>query len=172
MRVLGIDPGTHRCGYAVAESAGSKLKVCCYGVFDTQEKNKNMSNAERLFKIKQGLCGLIENYKPGALSVERLFINNNMKTAISVGEARGVILLCGFESGLSIAEYTPQQIKSALTGTGAASKEQVAQMVKVLTGLAEIPKPDDAADAIACAICHLQSAPFLEAAKRAVLKAV
>ncbi len=166
MRVIGIDPGTHRCGYSVVDSAGSKFIVQCYGIFNTQEKNKDMTAAERLFKIRQGLCGLIETYKPDALSMERLFINNNFKTAISVGEARGVLLVSAFERGVEIAEYTPQQIKSALTGSGAAPKGQLSQMVKLLTGLAEIPKPDDAADAIACAICHLQSAPFLNAAKK------
>jgi crossover junction endodeoxyribonuclease RuvC len=171
MRVIGIDPGTHRCGYSITESAGSKLKVHCCGVFNTQEKNKSMTAAERLYKIKQGLCELIEAYKPDALSMERLFINNNLKTAISVGEARGVIMLTAFERGLPIAEYTPQQIKSAITGSGSAAKDQVGRMVKVLTGLAEIPKPDDAADAVACAICHLQSAPFLKAAGKALMSA-
>lgn len=171
MRVIGIDPGTHRCGYSVTESSGSKLKMLCCGVFNTQEKSRDMTPAERLFKIKQGLCELIDSYKPDALSMERLFINNNYKTAISVGEARGVIMLTAFERGLPIAEYTPQQIKSAITGSGAAAKDQVGRMVKLLTGLAEIPRPDDAADAVACAICHLQSAPFLNAAGRALGKA-
>ncbi len=166
MLVIGIDPGTHRCGYGVVESAASKLKVHCCGIFNTQDNNKNITAAERLFKIKQGLIGLIETYKPDALSMERLFINNNIKTAVSVGEARGVILLTAFELGIHIAEYTPQQIKSALTGNGAAPKSQISMMVKILTGLADIPRPDDAADAAACAICHLQSAPFINAARK------
>lgn len=166
MRVIGIDPGTHRCGYAVVDGAGSKFTIQRYGIFNTQEKNKNIAAAERLCKIRQGLCALIETYMPNALSIERLFINNNFKTAVSVGEARGVVLVSAFERGIEIAEYTPQQIKSALTGNGAAPKGQLAQMVKLLTGLTEIPEPDDAADAIACAICHLQTAPFLSATKK------
>jgi len=164
MRSIGIDPGTHRCGFSVVESEGSRFKLLTYGIFNTLEKRKDIEPVERLHRIKQGVCELIEMFKPDALAIERLFINNNYKTAVSVGEARGVIMLSAFERGVGVYEYTPQQIKSAISGNGAATKQQVQQMVKLLTGLAEVPKPDDAADAIACAMCHLQSAPFLKAA--------
>ncbi len=168
MIVMGIDPGTHRCGFSVVESSGSKLRLITAGIFDTREKDKTVLAVERLKRIKEGVVGLIASFKPESLSIERLFINRNVNTAVSVGESRGVVMLSAYECGLNIFEYTPQQIKSAITGNGAAPKEQVQQMVKVLMGLEKPPKPDDVADAIACAICHIQTAPFLKITSLAV----
>lgn len=163
MIVLGIDPGTHRCGYSVVESAGSCLRLLSYGVFDTSEKDKKMAPVERLARIKEGVLELVRRFGPGELAIEKLFINRNVNTAVSVGESRGVVLLTCHEAGMSVNEYTPQQIKSNITGYGAAPKEQVQMMVKAILKLHETPKPDDAADAIACAICHIQTMPYKNA---------
>lgn len=163
MIVLGIDPGTHRCGYGVVEKTGPGLKLLSYGIFDTLENDRNALSAERLLRIKQGIFGLCEKFKPDFLSIEKLFINKNLKTAIAIGEARGVAILSAYENGLKIAEYTPLQIKSTITGYGKATKEQVQQMVKNLMKLKELPKPDDAADAVAAALCHLHTNQFLTA---------
>lgn len=170
MIVLGIDPGTHRCGYSVVESAGSGLRLLTYGVFDTSEKDGSVTPAERLAKIREGVLELVRRFGPSELAIEKLFINRNLNTAVSVGESRGVILLTCHEAGMTINEYTPQQIKINITGFGAAAKGQVQQMVKAILKLGETPKPDDAADAIACAICHIQSAPFKNAVRLSTAK--
>jgi len=148
--ILGIDPGTARCGFGVIEKKGNSLKAQTFGVV---EADREHSQPERLEIMYVEISRLIKKYKPDIMAVEKLFFSKNVKTAMSVGEARGVILLCGQLAGVEIDEYTPMQIKTALTGYGAAEKKQVAQMVKLLLGLKEAPKQDDAADALAAACC-------------------
>ena len=151
MLALGIDPGTAICGYGFVESKGSRLIPRAYGsIFTTP----NMKMEDRLLKIHTELDALIKKYQPDVMGVEKLFFNRNVTTAIMVGEARGVAILACNNSGIDIAEYTPGQIKQAVTGYGKAEKKQVQFMVKSLLGLKEVPKPDDTADAVAAAICH------------------
>ncbi|MFC1622440.1 crossover junction endodeoxyribonuclease RuvC [Patescibacteria group bacterium] len=147
--ILGIDPGYARAGWSVLKKTGQNLELLDYGCV---ESNKEIEHAERLKKIHAELKKIIKKYKPTIMAVEDLFFFKNLKTAIKVAEARGVILMTGFENNLEIFEYTPLQIKQALTGYGRADKNQIQQMVKMILKLKEIPKPDDAADAVAVAI--------------------
>jgi crossover junction endodeoxyribonuclease RuvC len=149
MVILGIDPGYAITGWAVLEKTGAKLAPLDYGVIETKI---GLPHAERLLILHQELKKIIKKFKPELLSVEELFFFKNLKTAIKVAEARGVILATAAESGLEILEITPLQIKQALVGYGRAEKRQVQQMVKVILNLKEIPEPDDAADALAAAI--------------------
>lgn len=149
--ILGIDPGLAIVGYSLIEKKGNKFTECNYGVIRTQAKQ---SNSDRLKLIFNELNEIIDNHKPDEMAVEKLFFNKNVKTAIKVGQARGVILLAGAQSKLRVAEYTPLQVKQAVVGYGRAGKQQVQQMVKALLCLNELPRPDDAADALAVAICH------------------
>ena len=148
---MGIDPGLATLGYSIVEKKGNKFKVVDYGTIRT---SADMISVNRLKKIYQELEKLIEEYNPDQMAVEELFFNKNVKTAIKVGQARGVILLAGAQSNLDVGEYTPLQVKQGVVGYGRASKKQVQQMVKALLNLQEIPRPDDAADALAVAICH------------------
>ncbi|MHB9146008.1 MAG: crossover junction endodeoxyribonuclease RuvC [Symbiobacteriia bacterium] len=154
MRVLGVDPGTALCGYGVVDMEGNHLHVVTYGCVST---HKDTLAAERLLQVYEGITQVIEQFAPEVLAVEELFMGRNVTTAISVGQARGVVLLAGAQHGLELAEYTPGQVKQAVAGYGKAEKAQVQQMIKVLLGLSEIPKPDDVADALAVACCCLQS---------------
>ncbi|NMC78510.1 MAG: crossover junction endodeoxyribonuclease RuvC [Chloroflexi bacterium] len=155
MLVVGIDPGTARTGYGfVRETDDGNLEVVNFGVIQTPA---HQSPQTRLLQIFQELKNLLLLYQPESAAVEKLFFQRNVTTAIAVGEARGVALLALAERGLEVAEYTPLQIKQAVVGYGGADKNQVQQMVRTLLGLAEIPRPDDAADALAVAICHLHS---------------
>lgn len=154
MRILGIDPGYAIVGYGVIDYAGNSFKVVEYGGITTDSK---LELPERLLIIYNELSALIEKYRPDAMSVEELFFNNNAKTAINVGQARGVILLSAQIRGVEIFEYTPLQVKQAVVGYGRAEKNQVQQMVKMLLSLEKIPKPDDVADALAIAVCHAHS---------------
>jgi len=151
MRILGVDPGIARTGWGVIEVQSSKLKVQSYGCIETLAK---LEPSERLRQIYAELTDIIKKYKPDVLAVEELFFNTNAKTAFVVGQARGVVLLAAAENNVSIAIYTPLQVKIAVTGYGRAEKNQVGQMVKVLLKLKEIPKPDDVADALAVALTH------------------
>ncbi|MFI5358606.1 MAG: crossover junction endodeoxyribonuclease RuvC [Halanaerobiales bacterium] len=151
MLILGIDPGLAIVGYSLVEKKGNRFSVCDYGVIRTPAE---ATNCQRLMTIFEELSNLIATYQPDEMAVEELFFNKNVKTAIEVGQARGVILLTGAQAGLRVAEYTPLQVKQAVVGYGRASKEQVQQMVKALLNLSSLPKPDDAADALAVAICH------------------
>ncbi len=155
MRVLGIDPGTALTGYAVIAEEQGDRQLVTIGVIDTPSR---LSLAERLQHIYAGLRGVIAEHKPDAAAVEQLFFSRNTRTAMTVGEARGVVLLALADAGLHIAEYTPMQIKQAVTGYGSADKHQVQEMVRLLLALPAIPRPDDAADAAAVAICHLHRA--------------
>ncbi|MFW5981354.1 MAG: crossover junction endodeoxyribonuclease RuvC [bacterium] len=151
MLILGIDPGLAIVGYSLIEKNGNKFSVCDFGVIRT---SADSDNSKRLLKIYNEINKLIQDYNPDEMAVEELFFNKNVKTAIKVGQARGVLLLAGAEANLLVAEYTPLQVKQAVVGYGRAAKRQVQEMVKALLNLKEIPKPDDAADALAVAICH------------------
>lgn len=151
MIILGVDPGTATTGYGIINKEGQKHTLIKYGCVLTPAKTPL---PDRLDTIFDELSALIEEYKPDHVAVEELFFAANSKTAIAVGQARGVILLAGRKKGLPVHEYTPLEVKMALTGYGRADKNQIQQMVKTLLGLRDIPKPDDAADALAIAICH------------------
>lgn len=151
MRILGIDPGTAILGYGLIDHQGSQFRMVRYGCVRTPA---HTPLSERLFRIHEELDELIRTYRPDAMAVEELFFCNNITTGISVGHARGVVLLLGRMHGLSLGEYTPMQIKQAVTGYGKASKRQIQEMVRLILGMDEIPRPDDAADALAVGICH------------------
>ncbi|MEG0770848.1 MAG: crossover junction endodeoxyribonuclease RuvC [Clostridia bacterium] len=151
MRVLGIDPGFATIGFGVLDFSNNKFKTIDYGVITTPPK---IEFSTRLEMIYDDLTLVCNKYSPDAVSVEELFFNTNIKTAIAVGHARGVILLAAKKCGISMFEYTPLQVKQSVVGYGRADKNQVQQLTKTILGLSEIPKPDDAADALALAICH------------------
>ncbi len=155
MRILGIDPGYAILGWGVIDVVGNKFSVVDYGSILTDTK---MDMPSRLQVLYNGLTELIHKYKPDDASIEQLFFNSNAKTAILVGEARGVAVLACANGNLNIGEYTPLQIKQALVGYGRADKKQVQYMVKTMLNLKSVPKPDDTADALAAAICHAHSA--------------
>lgn len=151
MRIIGIDPGTGILGFGVVELIKGKLKLIDAGVIRTPV---NEADAVRLMTIYEELTAIIAETKPDEMSVEKLFFTTNVTTAMTVAQARGVVMLTGMQSKLAIAEYTPLQIKQALTGYGKAEKKQVQEMVRVILKLKDIPRPDDAADALAAAITH------------------
>ncbi len=155
MRVLGVDPGTARVGYGVVEEGATSLRAVTYGLVTTPS---GVGLPERLQEIYQALRALLAETSPEALAAEELFFSRNARTALAVGQARGVVLLAAAHAGVPVFEYTPLQVKQAVVGYGKAPKEQVQEMVRVLLGLPEAPKPDDVADALAVAICHLHSA--------------
>lgn len=154
MRILGIDPGTGRLGFGVIEYIKNKPILVDAGVITTPP---HQPDSERMVTIFDELTTIIADTKPDEMSVEKLFFAQNVTTALTVAQARGVVLLCGEQKGLKIAEYTPLQIKMALTGYGRADKKQMQEMVRVILGLKEVPQPDDAADALAAALCHAQA---------------
>ena len=154
MRILGIDPGTAIVGYSILDYKENKMKLIDYGCIYT---DKNLLMEDRLCEIFQQLEDIILKYSPEYMAVEELFFFKNNKTVISVGQARGVILLAGKRNKLQIESYTPLQIKMGITGYGKAEKKQIQLMVKKILNMKEIPKPDDAADAIAVAITHINS---------------
>jgi len=155
MLVLGIDPGTAITGYGLVKGEGDDLTLVAYGAITT---SSDWPLPERLQRIYRELMALIEDRQPTAVAVEELFFSKNVRTALSVGQARGVALLAAANAGLPIHEYTPLQVKQAIAGYGRATKDQVQQMVRMLLALDSVPQPDDAADAIAVAICHIHSA--------------
>ena len=151
MRIIGIDPGTGILGFGVIQVDGGKHQLVDAGVIRTPVKE---DDAVRLQTIYEEITDIIAETKPQEMSVEKLFFAQNVTTAMTVAQARGVVLLAGMQAGLTIAEYTPLQIKQALTGYGRAEKKQVQEMVRVLLGLKEVPRPDDCADALAAALTH------------------
>lgn len=158
MRILGIDPGTGILGFGVIDaSSHNKVVLVDGGVIKTPVKQED---SLRLETIYDELSELIGEHKPDVMAVEKLFFAQNVTTAMSVSQARGVVLLAGVKAGLDLFEYTPLQIKQALTGYGRADKKQIQEMVRVILGLQEVPKPDDCADALAAAICHSMTARF------------
>ncbi|MCE9586509.1 crossover junction endodeoxyribonuclease RuvC [Candidatus Uhrbacteria bacterium] len=149
MRLLGIDPGFDRNGFGVVEDNGGKLTHIAHGVLQTSKDDSFMT---RLRQVRDNVASLIDQYKPDCVAVEQLFFQTNAKTAMNVAMARGVILLAIADAGIKLVEPTPNQVKSGTTGQGNADKKQVQEMVKRLLKLDAIPKPDDAADALAVAI--------------------
>jgi len=157
--ILGIDPGVAIVGYAVVEARGDALRMIACDVIRTPA---GLPLASRLQQIYYQLGALLTNYRPQEAAMEELFFGRNVSTAIAVGQARGVALLALANSDLSIAEYTPNEVKLAVTGYGAANKEQVGEMVRLLLKLEAVPRPDDAADAAAIAICHAHMARYTQ----------
>jgi len=163
-RVLGIDPGTATTGYGLVEERKGELKALTSGVIRT---SADQSLPVRLQSIYQAVTDLAVEWKPSSAAVEELFFSRNVRTAMSVGQARGVTLLALADSALDVAEYTPLTIKQAVTGYGSADKAQIQEMVRLLLGLKQTPRPDDAADALAIAICHLHSTRLTALSKEA-----
>jgi crossover junction endodeoxyribonuclease RuvC len=155
---LGIDPGTAIVGYAVIVAQGDVLHMLACDVITTPAR---MPLSERLQHIYRGLSEIVTYYHPNEAAMEELFFAKNARTALTVGQARGVAMLALANGGLSISEYTPLQVKQAVTGYGGAKKEQVGEMVRILLHLPSVPRPDDAADAAAVAICHLNTAQYV-----------
>src|SRR5918993_1010116 len=158
MIAIGFDPGTARLGYGVIESEPDPQAID-FGVIVT---NPSEPMAQRLLVIHSAVGELIDRHRPDAVAVERLFFAQNVTTAMTVGQARGVILLAAAQRGLPVAEYAPSEVKQAVVGYGKADKHQIQEMVRIMLGLETVPRPDDAADALAIAICHVQFAPFRE----------
>ncbi len=156
MLVLGVDPGTATTGYGLVNSdGGDRLVAVAYGVITTPA---GRPMPERLQKLYRELASLIQEHHPDQSAVEQLFFNRNVTTALAVGQARGVALLALADAGVPVHEYTPLQVKQSVVGYGRAEKNQVQELVRLMLGLDAIPRPDDAADALAIAICHLHSA--------------
>ncbi len=149
MRIIGIDPGTGILGFGVIDVDKNKVTCVDAGVIKTPA---NQEDSDRLETIFKDLEEIIKQHKPDVMAVEKLFFSQNVTTAMSVSQARGIVLLLGKQHKLELHEFTPQQIKQALTGYGKATKAQIQEMVRVILKLKETPKPDDAADALACAI--------------------
>jgi len=159
MLVMGIDPGTAITGYAlVREDAGELVLITCGTITTTA----GQPMPERLVTIHGEVTELIDQYHPQSMAVEQLFFSRNVRTALAVGQARGVVLLAAAHREVPVSEYTPLQVKQAVVGYGRAEKSQVQEMVRLLLKLDSIPRPDDAADAVAVAVCHLHSARLLE----------
>lgn len=155
MRVIGIDPGYALVGYGVVDYVGNRFRTIDYGVIETPA---DMPFSQRLERIWDELSVILARHKPDEMGIEKLFFARNTSTALDVAQARGVLQLCGTKHDVAISEYAPVQIKQAVVGYGQADKNQVQQMTKSILGLTAIPKPDDAADALAVAICHAHSA--------------
>ena len=150
MKVLGIDPGTAALGYGIVERSGGRLREVDHGVLNT---SPDLSLPERLLAIHSLVDELLSLHEPDFMGVERLFFSRNVQTALGVGQARGVVLLAAAQHGTQVREATPNEVKSAIAGYGAADKEQVQRMVQLVLGMAELPRPNDAADALAIAVC-------------------
>ncbi|MFW6008115.1 MAG: crossover junction endodeoxyribonuclease RuvC [archaeon] len=163
--ILGIDPGYDRVGYGIVEKNGNKFKEITYGVISTSAKKKFI---ERVYQIDKKLNELVKKYSPEYVGVEKLFFQKNKTTAMKVSEARGIIMLNVFKNNLEIFEFTPNQIKQAVTGYGKADKKQIQFMIKNLLKLEKIPKPDDAADALGVALCTGQHIGFNNCLKKAI----
>lgn len=154
MIFLGVDPGTAITGYGFIREDAGALQAVAFGTITTPS---GQALPDRLVTLYTELTRLIALHRPASAAVEQLFFSRNVRTALAVGQARGVALLALAQAGIPISEYTPLEVKQAVTGYGRADKQQVQEMVRLLMGLPEIPKPDDAADALAVAICHLHS---------------
>ena len=159
MRVLGIDPGLATLGWGVIEAEGSRYRLIQYGTLDTYPRD---TFPTRLGSLYAGMKGLLDTFKPDEIAFEELFFSKNITTGIQVAGARGVALAACQSDTDRLFEYTPMQIKEARTGYGSAEKKQMQQMVRIRLGIAEIPRPDDAADAVACAITHAQAGRMRE----------
>lgn len=158
MLILGIDPGYAIVGFGLVESSGGRQRLAACGAINTPA---GLRLSARLLQIATDLEDLIAKFKPDVLAIEELFFNNNVTTGIGVAQARGVIIMTAEKQGIPIYEYNPSQVKQAVVGYGKAEKRQVMDMTKRLLGLAQVPKPDDAADAVAIALCHARSSTSL-----------
>ncbi len=154
VRVLGIDPGTVIMGYGVIDSRGEEIALVKYGTFNTPARSPI---GERLSYLYRNLLEIIDDYQPQVLAVEQPFVAKNAQSAFAVGRAQAIAILAAANRGLPCYEYTPREIKQRVANYGASSKEQMQQMVRLQLGMTEIPAPDDSADALAVALCHLQS---------------
>jgi crossover junction endodeoxyribonuclease RuvC len=154
IRILGIDPGLATTGFGVVDQTGNSFRLIEYGTLCTPPGEVL---AERLVVLRDAMSELLARHSPHEAAVEQLFFNVNVRTALSVGQARGVALLALADAGLPVSEYTPSEVKLAVVGYGSADKQQVQYMVRTILAMTETPKPDDAADALAIAICHAHS---------------
>jgi len=154
VKIFGIDPGSRRTGYGCVETDGSRHRIVLSGAITSPAV---AAFPQKLLKIHRELTALIEDCRPDCVAIENLFHANNARSALKLGHARGVAMLAAVEAGLPVVEYTPAEIKRAVVGYGRAEKQQVQQMVKLILGLTALPTPDDAADALAVAICHIHS---------------
>ena len=152
MIIIGIDPGLARLGYGVIRMDRSTTVPVCYGCMETSAGTRP---AERLLEIYTGISSLFDRYPPDELAMEKLFFSKNITSALGVSEVRGIVLLAAEQRRIPVTEYTPNQVKQAVTGSGRADKNQVQQMITRLLHLDEVPKPDDAADALSIALCHI-----------------
>jgi crossover junction endodeoxyribonuclease RuvC len=162
LRILGIDPGIAIVGFGFIDKKGHTLTPVQYGCIETEA---HTDPAKRLKIVYDSMLELIDRYKPDTVGIEKLFFNRNVTTALTVGQARGVLMLAAEQRGLTIGEYTPLQVKQAIVGYGKAEKRQVQEMVKMFLHLNAVPKPDDVADALAVAICHAHSSTLSEKIK-------
>lgn len=158
LRILGIDPGLATVGFSVVDIDKSKMKLVTCGIISTPAHTSLSSRLDRIFA---DMNELLSTFSPDVMSIEELFFNTNITTGISVAHARGVILLAAYRAGVAVFEYTPLQVKQAVVGYGRAEKRQVIDMVRRILNLTAAPKPDDAADAVALAICHARSSTSL-----------
>jgi crossover junction endodeoxyribonuclease RuvC len=156
---LGVDPGTALLGYGVI-AGDDAVQVIDFGVLET---TPDEPMPKRLQLLYTGMCRLIQSYHPDTVVVEQLFFARNVTTALAVGQARGVVMLAAAQAGVPVNEYTPAEVKQAVSGYGRANKSQMQEMVRMLLGLEDIPRPDDAADALAVALCHVQTTRFRQA---------
>ncbi len=149
--ILGVDPGSMATGFGVLRCNGRRAEVLGYGCIKSK---KGRPFPERLRDIYEGIVEVIERYRPDQMAVEDIFYSNNVKTALKIGHARGVVLLAAANRGIPVVEYSPREVKRSVVGSGSASKEQVQFMVKAILGLGELPEPYDVSDALAVALCH------------------
>ena len=161
MKVLGIDPGTAACGYGIVHESGGRLRATCHGWWRTSARERP---AARLLTIFTGVQELIAEHEPDAVALEESFVGADARIALSVGQARGAVLVAASSAGVACTEYSPSSVKQAVCGYGRAEKQQVARMVKAILALDAMPEPSHAADALAVAICHALSSPLLRRA--------
>ena len=161
MKVLGINPGTAACGYGIVHESEGRLRATCHGWWRTPARARTEA---RLLTIFTGVQELIAEHAPDAVALEESFVGADARIALSVGQARGAVLVAASSAGVACAEYAPARVKQAVCGYGRADKEQVGRMVRAILALDEVPKPDHAADALAVAICHATAPPLLRAA--------
>ncbi len=160
MKVLGIDPGTAACGYGIVHESDGRLRETCHGLWRTKARERVEL---RLLTIFEGVEELIAEHAPDAVALEESFVGADARIALSVGQARGAVLVAASSAGIECVEYAPNRVKQAVCGYGHADKEQVQRMVKAILGLDELPHPHHAADALAVAICHALAPPLLRA---------
>ncbi len=161
MKVLGIDPGTAACGYGIVHESGGRLRAIAHGCWRTGARERPEA---RLRTIYAGVTALIEEHAPDAVAVEESYVGADARIALSVGQARGVVLVAGANADVACVEYSPSTVKQSVCGYGRADKDQVGRMVKAILGLADVPAPNHAADALAVAICHALASPLLRRA--------